>query len=271
MTTIYLSTQNLPEENYRLIAEFDARITKEYADQLELKKEDLPSHEDYPASHLTWTALAIFAAGFFIAQISSIRSGLSLSAAGLSLYFYSHYRAKNSLNPNTESSPTPLEIEAEKTKKIYEKIFTMLAYCYIHKTNFVFEKVNALIREKNLKDINTIFATVKEQVEKYDEGKSKFTSREDFEMALNYFLLQSCAITLLKGAKIIGPGKEYMGGYFMLLSNLSWEFAYGAGMNPSVDWVPPGVPKRYFLQMKPSQNGQSWTVEKFIPQLLKPF
>lgn len=250
----YLSPQKSTYDNFVMIAQHDARTTKEHVDLLK--------NIDHPKiSYANWAAIAFFVCGFFIGKTSLLRSGIAVSSVGIGLFLFTKYYA--------QYSEKQLKIEAEKSRKIYTDILEMLAQFYILKANFIFQKVQKKVQEKNLQEINAIFNTVKQQVDAYDNidiMTLNFSNLEDFVACHFYNLLKSHAIKLITGAKEIGPCGE-----FMTLSNFCWEFAYGAGMNRHADWAPQGEMKRYFLFMIPSEDQKSWTIQKCQPPILKPF
>ena len=255
MTSVaYLSPEKSTFDNFVMIAQHNARTTKAHADLLENIR--------YPKiDYSNWISLAIFVSGFFVGKLISLRSGIGVSSAGICLFLYTQYCIQD---PEEQ-----LKIEAEKSKKIYKDLLEMLANFYILKANFVFEKVQKEIKEKNLQDISAIFNTIKQQVDAYDDMTSStldFSKREDFLACLFYNLLKLHAIKLISRANEIGPCGE-----FMELSNFCWEFVYGAGMNRHANWAPQGELKRYFLFMIPSEDQKNWTIQKCQPPILKPF
>jgi len=209
-------------------------------------------------NYVNWAAAALFVCGFVMGKMSLLRSGIAVSCAGLGLFLFTKYYVQD---PEEQ-----LKIEAEKSKRIYRDILEMLAEFYIRKANFVFEKVQREIQEKQLQDIHAIFNTVKKHVDAYDTLKSEFENPEDVLNCLFHHRLKPHAIKLITGAKEIGPCLD-----FMSLSTFCWEFAYGVGINPHADWAPTGDMKRYFLCMTPSEDLTCWTVQKFQPHILKPF
>ncbi|MBS0648574.1 MAG: hypothetical protein JSS10_05035 [Verrucomicrobia bacterium] len=255
MGIAYLSPEKSPYENFLMIAQYDARTTKAHADLLSRSQNSPPL--------ITCETVKSLALGFFIGGVLTAlffsddrKFGIGVSAAGIGLFLSARYFS--------ESLDYQIQKEAEKSQKIYHDIFEMLARAYVHKANFVFEKVQKDIQEKKLKDIESIFFTVKFQVDIFDKGFPSYTTEEDLYRCFFYRCLQDNAIKLITGAKEIGPCLE-----FMTLSGFCWEFSYGVGKNPHVHWAPEGQMKRYFLEMHPSENG--WTVRKHHPPILSPF
>lgn len=258
MGIAYLSPEKSPYENFLMIAQYDARTTKAHAELLERAQN--------PKTRMPiWKVVKSIAVGFFMAGTvlalffsDERKVGIGMAVASTCLFLGSHAYSTN-LNDQIKQ-------EAEKSKIIYHDILEMLAEAYIHKANFVFEKVQKEIREKNLKDIDSIFFTVRFQVDTFDKGFPAYKTEEDLYRCFFYRCLQDNAIKLMTGAKEIGPCLE-----FMTLSGFCWEFSYGVGKNPHVNWAPEGNMKRYFLEMHPSKDMKSWTVQKHQHPILKPF
>lgn len=253
MGIAYLSPEKSPYENFLMIAQYNARTTKAHAELL--KRSQIP----------IWEAVKSVAVGFFMTGAvlalffpEDRKVGIWMSVASMCLFLGTHAYSKN-LDDHIKK-------EAEKSKKIYRDILEMLAKEYINKANFVFEKVQQEIQEKKLKDIESIFYTVKNQVDIFDKGFPSYTTEKDLYRCFFYRCLLDNAVKLIKRANEIGPCLE-----FMTLSGFCWEFSYGVGINPHVHLASEGQMKRYFLEMHPSKDLKSWTVRKHQHPILKPF